>query len=86
VLLPSDTSDSRCEPVADLHASADAAHFHLIVSRLRTEAGRLGANAVHIRTLEAPGLVEDFFVGMLIGGAGGGDIDADAAALHCGPP
>lgn len=86
ILLPNDTSDSRCELVADLHASASAGYFHLIVAKLRAEAGELGANAVHIQSMEAPGLAEDFFVALVSGGYGEGDIDADAVALHCGLP
>lgn len=80
VLLPGDTPDAECIPVADMHVSADEGGEHLIVRRFRDEAGKLGANRVHILNMEAPG----FFEGLLACLTNcNGDADADGVALHC---
>jgi hypothetical protein len=76
-----DEIPASCRRVAILHASGpEAASEGTIVDRLREEAGKLGANAVWIQTMEEPGVGERI-AGTLLGI--GVDKDSDAIALHC---
>ena len=91
VYLAGDTIPEACESVADIDASTqDVTHeFTQIIGRVREEAGKLGANAVQIQSMEreGPGLAEELagFLGTLLGDPiyVQGDTDADAVALHC---
>lgn len=78
-----DEIPASCKRVAILHASGpEAASEGKIVDKLREEAGKLGANAIWIQTMEEPGVGERV-AGALLGL--GVDKDSDAIALHCAP-
>jgi len=55
--LATDTIPDACERVALLHASGDEdlTDEGQMIDKLREEAGKLGANALHLRTMEDPG-------------------------------
>ena len=92
VYLVGDTLDDECVAVADIHVETEDRSEQLI-RRLREEAGKLGANAVQIHSMQAPGVVEELAIGFMEaigalfgggpGGGGRGDTDADAVALRC---
>lgn len=78
-----DSIPSQCVRVAIMHASgAEAATEAKMIDKLREEAGKLGANAVFIQSMEEPGTGERI-VSALFGT--GSDRDADAIALNCPP-
>ncbi|MBT8488345.1 MAG: hypothetical protein KJO65_05875 [Gemmatimonadetes bacterium] len=82
ILLATDSVPSTCDRVALLHASGDEGFTDEadIWNKLREEAGKLGANAVQIQTMEDPGAGERF-AGALFGTEV--DRDSDALALWC---
>ena len=82
VFIESDTIPASCERVALLHASGaeDLTDEGQMIDRLREEAGKLGANAVHLRSMEDPGTGER--VASAIFGTSA-DRDSDAVALWC---
>lgn len=82
VLLETDSVPSTCQRVALLHASGpeDLTDEGDMWNKLREEAGKLGANVVHIRSMEDPGTGER--VASAIFGTES-DRDADAIALWC---
>ncbi len=82
VFLAQDSVPAYCERVALLHASGpedltDEADFW---NKLCEESGKLGANAVHIQTMEDPGTAERVASGLFSTEA---DRDSDAVALWC---
>jgi hypothetical protein len=82
VLLSGDTVPPSCERVALLHASGDVdvTDEGDMWDELRKVAGELGANVVHIHSMEDPGAGERFAAEIFGGTA---DRDADAVALWC---
>ncbi|MFC1661518.1 hypothetical protein ACFL3S_08730 [Gemmatimonadota bacterium] len=82
VFLASDTVPSSCERVAILHASGeqDLTDEGQMIDELRSEAGKLGANALHLQSMEDAGTGERV-VSALFGTES--DRDADALALWC---
>ena len=82
VLLEGDSIPSTCERVALLHASGDEdlTDEGDIWNKLRSEAGKLGANVVALRGIEDPGTGER--IASAIFGTSS-DRDADAVALWC---
>jgi hypothetical protein len=82
VLLPGDTIPASCERVALLHASGDVEVTDEgdMWDELRKVAGELGANVVHLHSMEDPGVGERFATEIFGGTA---DRDADAVALWC---
>ena len=82
VFLAGDTSPASCERVAILHASGhqDYTNEGQMLDKLREEAGKLGANAVQLQTMEDAGTGERV-VSALFGV--GSDRDSDAVALWC---
>jgi hypothetical protein len=82
VFLASDTVPSDCERVAILHASGDQDFTDegQMIDKLRSEAGKLGANALHLQAMEDAGTGERV-VSELFGTEA--DRDADALALWC---
>lgn len=83
VFLPGDSLPASCERVAILHASGhqDYTNEGQMLDKLREEAGKLGANAVQLQTMEDAGTGERV-VSALFGM--GSDRDSDAVALWCG--
>ncbi len=51
VFLPGDWIPDSCERVAILHASGDYTNESQMLDKLREEAGKLGANAVHFQRI-----------------------------------
>jgi hypothetical protein len=82
VLLEGDRIPSTCERVALLHASGDEdlTDEGDIWNKLRSEAGKLGANVVAIEAIEDPGTGERIAAAIFDTSA---DRDADAIALWC---
>lgn len=82
VFLPGDEIPESCERVALLHASGpqDWTNESQMLDKLREEAGKLGANAIQIQTMEDAGTGERV-VAALFGT--GSDRDSDAIALWC---
>jgi hypothetical protein len=82
VFLASDTIPSSCERVAILHASGeqDWTDEGQMIDELRSEAGKLGANALHLLTMEDAGTGERVVAALFDTQA---DRDADALALWC---
>lgn len=82
ILLATDSVPDTCERVALLHASGDEDFTDEgdIWEKLREEAGKLGANAVQLQSMEDPGAGERF-AGALFGTEV--DRDSDALALWC---
>ena len=82
VFLPNDTIPSSCERVAILHGSGeqDWTDEGDMIDKLRSEAGKLGANALHIQTMEDAGIGERVVAALFDTEA---DRDAEALALWC---
>ena len=82
VYLANDTIPNECERVAILHASGeqDWTDEGDLIDELRSEAGKLGANALHILTMEDAGTGEQIVAAPLDTEA---DRDAEALALWC---
>lgn len=82
VYLAGDSVPESCERVAILHASGSQDHTNesQMIDKLREEAGKLGANAVHLQTMEDAGTGERV-VSALFGTTS--DRDSDALALWC---
>ncbi|TFH64354.1 MAG: hypothetical protein E4G90_08255 [Gemmatimonadales bacterium] len=82
VFLASDTIPNSCERVAILHASGeqDWTDEGQMIDELRSEAGKLGANALHLLTMEDAGTGERVVAALFDTQA---DRDADALALWC---
>lgn len=82
VYLANDSIPSTCERVAILHASGeqDLTDEGDMIDELRSEAGKLGANALHLQTMEEAGTGERIVAAIFDTGA---DRDADALALWC---
>ncbi len=82
VFLAGDTIPSSCERVAILHASGeqDWTNEGQMIDKLRSEAGKLGANALHLRSMEDAGTGERVVAALFDTQA---DRDADALALWC---
>lgn len=82
VFLAGDEVPASCERVAILHASGDEDFTDEsdIINKLREEAGKLGANALHLRTMEDPGTGERVASALL---GTSSDRDSEALALWC---
>lgn len=82
VYLANDTIPSTCERVAILHASGeqDWTDEGQMIDELRSEAGKLGANALHLLTMEDAGTGERVVAALFDTEA---DRDAEALALWC---
>lgn len=82
ILLANDSIPSSCERVAMLHGSGPDSFTDEgdMWNKLRDEAGKLGANAVHMQTMEDPGGGERFAAALFGGQA---DRDAEAVAYWC---
>lgn len=82
VFLASDTIPNSCERVAILHASGeqDWTDEGQMIDELRSEAGKLGANALPLLTMEDAGTGERVVAALFDTEA---DRDADALALWC---
>ena len=82
VFLPGDEIPESCERVAIVHASGnqDLTNEGQMLDKLREEVGKLGANAVEVRTMEDAGTGERV-VAALFGTEA--DRDSDALALYC---
>lgn len=81
VYLSGDVIDERCARVADIHVEANRpSRLWQLIGRIREEAGKLGANAVQVLTMEEPGFSEELALALI---GEDGDIDSDAVALHC---
>ena len=82
IYLADDEIPEDCERVAILHGSGsqDSTNETDMLNELREEAGSLGANAVHMQSMEDSGTGERV-VAALFGGVT--DRDADALALYC---
>lgn len=82
VFLAQDSVPASCERVALLHASGpeDLTDEGDMWNKLREESGKLGANAVQIRTMEDPSTGERILSGLFGTEA---DRDSDAIALWC---
>ncbi|MCJ7627351.1 MAG: hypothetical protein MUO50_03075 [Longimicrobiales bacterium] len=82
VFLASDTIPNSCERVAILHAAGeqDWTDEGQMIDELRSEAGKLGANALHLLTMEDAGTGERVVAALFDTEA---DRDADALALWC---
>jgi len=82
VFIAGDTIPESCQRVALLHASGDEdlTEEGDMIDKLREEAGKLGANALHLRTMEDPGTGERVVAAVFGTSA---DRDADAVALWC---
>ena len=82
VLIEGDSTPSTCERVALLHASGDEDFTDEgdIWNKLRSEAGKLGANVVALQRIEDPGTGERIAAEIF---GTSSDRDADALALWC---
>lgn len=82
VYLANDAIPNSCERVAILHGSGeqDWTDEGDMIDKLRSEAGKLGANALHILTMEDAGTVERIVAALLDTEA---DRDSEALALWC---
>ena len=82
VALADDEIDESCERVALLHASGneDSTDESEMLNKLREEAGKLGANLVHLQSMEDPGTGERV-LGALFGTSV--DRDSEAIAYYC---
>jgi hypothetical protein len=82
VFIAGDSIPESCQRVALLHASGaeDFTEEGDMIDKLREEAGKLGANALHLRTMEDPGTGERVVAAVFGTSA---DRDSDAIALWC---
>lgn len=82
VFLPEDTTPDDCERVALLSASGevDWTDESDMIDKMRDEAGKLGANAIQIRSIEDPGTGERVVAAIFETEA---DRDGSAIALWC---
>lgn len=82
VFLANDSIPSSCQRVALMHASGGEnwTNEGQMVDKLRSEAGKLGANAVHLRSMKDPDTGERVVAAIL---GTEPDRDADAIALWC---
>ena len=82
IFLPGDAVPEGCERVAILHASGDEdlTDETDIYNKFREEAGKLGANAVEVRSMEDPGTGERVASALL---GTESDRDSEAIALYC---
>jgi hypothetical protein len=82
VYLANDTLPDGCERVALLHASGDVDWTDEtdMIDKMREEAGKLGANAIHLLSMEDPGTGERVVAAVFETQA---DRDSDAIALWC---
>ena len=82
VFLPDDEVPESCERVALLSASGDEdwTDESQMIDKLREETGKLGGNAVLIRSMEDPGTGERIVAAIFDSSA---DRDAEAVALWC---
>lgn len=82
VLLAEDRVPESCERVAILHASGDQdlTDEGEMLDKLRDEAGKLGANAVHVRSMEDAGTGERIVAAFLDTSV---DRDSESLALWC---
>jgi len=82
VFLANDSIPASCERVAILHASGDEDMVNEgdMMNELRSEAGKLGANAIHILSMEEAGGGERAAAAFFGTEA---DMDSDAVALWC---
>ena len=82
VFVDADEIPESCERVAILHASGDQdlTDEGEMLDKLREEAGKLGANAVQLQSMEEAGTGERIADALFETGA---DRDADAIALWC---
>ena len=82
VFLADDSIPASCERVAILHGSGDEdlTNEGDMIDKLRSEAGKLGANALQLRTMEDPGTGERVASAILGTEA---DRDSEALALWC---
>lgn len=81
VFLISDVPPQECSRVALLHASGtNNSSEGQIIDKLREEAGKLGANAIHIQSAEDAGGVERALAAAFDTPS---DKDWEAIALHC---
>lgn len=82
VFLSDDSIPETCERVALLHGSGDEEFTDEadMLDRFREEAGKLGANAVHLRGMEDPGTGERVASAIL---GTRSDRDGYAVALWC---
>jgi len=82
VFITGDTIPESCQRVALLHASGaeDLTDEGDMIDKLREEAGKLGANALHLRTMEDPDTGERVVAAVFGTSA---DRDSDAIALWC---
>jgi hypothetical protein len=82
VFIAGDIIPESCQRVALLHASGDEdlTEEGDMIDKLREEAGKLGANALHLRTMEDPGTGERVVAAVFGTSA---DRDSDAIALWC---
>jgi hypothetical protein len=82
VFIAGDTIPAACERVALLHGSgADGfVNESNMIDALRKEAGKLGANAIVLQSVEEAGTGEKLAAGLLGTSA---DMDGDAVAVWC---
>lgn len=82
VYLANDTIPASCERVAILHGSGaqDWTDESDMIDELRLEAGKLGANAIHLLSMEDAGTGEMIVAALFDTEA---DRDSDALALWC---
>jgi hypothetical protein len=82
VFIAGDAIPESCQRVALLHASGDEdlTEEGDMIDKLREEAGKLGANALHLRTMEDPGTGERVVAAVFGTSA---DRDSNAIALWC---
>ena len=82
ILLASDSVPASCDRVALLHGSGPDSFTDEgdMWNKLREEAGKLGANVVHLQSMEDPGGAERF-ASALFGTES--DRDSEAIALWC---
>lgn len=82
IYLADDVVPDGCERVAILNASGDQdlTDQSDIYNKLREEAGKLGANAIHVRKMEDAGTGEEI-ASALLGTTS--DRDSEALALYC---
>ena len=82
VYLATDTIPSNCDRVAILHASGeqDWTDEGQMIDKLRSEAGKLGGNALHLQRMEDASTGERVVAAIFDTEA---ERDADALALWC---
>ena len=78
VFLPSDSIAPSCERVALLNASGEETltNESQMIDKMREEAGKLGANAILLQSIEDPGGAERFASAIF-----GTEADRDGAAI-----